>query len=200
MDPRQQQQQQLHAGDGAKDGRKQSFAKGARAAGRGAGGSIRSRTTAGLTTFEDDLDTGFATGGGGSGGKPTHSRLHGSSASHVGLSQEQQHGMQSPFKDAPDYEDSEFSDDDEDDNETMGSMMSGESPGGSFSGAPDSAAGEIWRMLCSLDNLVLEVKVGVSKRTRSSHKACRSEERERERGRSDLYAPFMFACFILLVR
>lgn len=152
LNPQQQPPQQpLHAAGGTRDGRKQSFvARGAQPAGKGAG-SIRSRTTAGLTTFEDDLDSGF----GGGAAKPP---AHGPSASHVGLSQQQQQQGSSNFKDAADYDDSEFSD--EEDEDTLDSMLSGESPSRASVGGPDSAAGEIWRMLCALDNLVLEVKVG----------------------------------------
>lgn len=132
---------------GAADARRKPF-------GKGAAGSIRSRTTAGLTTFEDDLDSGFGSSGrpglGGGGGHQDGS----SSASHGGFSQHHHGGGggPSPFTDSPGY-DSEFSDDD-----SLGSMLSGDSPR-SRSSVPDSEAGQIWGMLCSLDDLVLEVKV-----------------------------------------
>lgn len=54
--------------------------------------------------------------------------------------------------DTTDY-DSEFSDED-----SLGSMLSEESSL-SRTSVPDSEAGQIWGMLCSLDDLVLEVKV-----------------------------------------
>eukprot|EP00903_Cladosiphon_okamuranus_P008860 g8483.t2 len=125
--------------------------------GKGAAGSIRSRTTAGLTTFEDDEDSGFgSTRGGGGGGRPSLEHGGGGSSStsqhsHGGFSRSPQHGGPSPFADTPDY-DSEFSD-----GESLGSMLSGDSPRSRTSVA-DSEAGQIWGMLSSLDDLVLEVK------------------------------------------
>lgn len=133
-------------GSGA-DGRRKTF-------GKGATGSVRSRTTAGLTTFEDDLDSGFGSAGVG-GGRPSLGQAGGPSpTSHGGFSHssQQQHGGPSPFTDSPDY-DSEFSDDD-----SLGSMLSGDSPR-SRSSVSDSEAGQIWGMLCSLDDVVFEVKV-----------------------------------------
>lgn len=133
---------QEHLDDGGADGRRKPF-------GKGAGGSIRSRTTAGLTTFEDDLDSGFGSGGG---GRPSLGQGGSSSIGHGGFSHSQEHGGPSPFTDTPDY-DSEFSDDD-----SLGSMLSGDSPR-SRTSVHDSEAGQIWGMLCALDDIVLEVKV-----------------------------------------
>lgn len=127
--------------DGGTDGRRKPFGK---------GDSIRSRTTAGLTTFEDDLDSGFGSWGGG-GSRTSLGQGGSSTTSHGGFSQ-QHGGGPSHFTDTPDY-DSEFSDDD-----SLGSMLSGDSPR-SRSSVHDSEAGQIWGMLCSLDDLVLEVKV-----------------------------------------
>ncbi|CAM9110628.1 unnamed protein product [Pylaiella littoralis] len=130
------------------------------------GGSSLSRTTAGLTTFDDDVD-GSRFGGGGGGGRGGRSRLggHGERLRNqrdlgaAGLSpQHHQRQTTSSFKDVPDYE-SDFSEDD-----SLGSMLSEESQGVSTtsrSSVLDTAAGQIWGMLCSLDDLVLEVKGNV---------------------------------------
>lgn len=125
-----------------RDGRKQPI-------GRGAPGSFRSRTTAGLTTYEDDFDSGFGTATSGAGG--AHEYGH---AGHSGLSHQ---GRPSPFKENPDYG-SEYSDDD-----SLGSLASGVSqPLSTMSSVvADSSAGQIVGMLCALDDLVLEVKVSV---------------------------------------
>lgn len=120
-------------------------------------GSIRSRTTAGLTTFDDeDMEV---DAGGGYGLRPP--------------GQGQARGT-SPFRDVPGHHgggymsdlDSEFSDQD-----SLGSVRSGESneayvpSAGSSGGASgiryaNSHAGQIWNILDRLDDAVLEVKVG----------------------------------------
>lgn len=136
-------------GGGGRDGRRKPFGKSA--------GSARSRTTAGLTTFEDDLDTGFGAAGPGAsgGGGGLHhdfGRGGGSSRDPEMLSHQRR---PSPFKDSPDYG-SDFSDED-----SLGSLASGLSQtlSSMSSVIGDSSAGQIWGMLCALDDLVLEVKV-----------------------------------------
>ncbi|CBJ29872.1 hypothetical protein Esi_0163_0066 [Ectocarpus siliculosus] len=131
--------QHHHLRGGERDGTAKPFVKG--------GDSLMSKTTSGLTTFEDDLDMPFHAGG--------------VRRSAAGASSENPGGFSLPdgasvFKSTTDYG-SEFSDDDE----SLGSMVSGnESLPVSHRSetGPDSVAGQIWRMLCSLDDLVLEVK------------------------------------------
>lgn len=122
-------------------------------------GSIRSRTTAGLTTYDDE-DVDMDSGGG-------------YSLRPAGQAQAQARGT-SPFRVIPGRHgggymsdmDSEFSDQD-----SLGSMRSGDSSGpyihsaGSSGGAggiryTNSPAGQIWNILDRLDDVVLEVKVG----------------------------------------
>lgn len=143
-----------HLRGGERDGTAKPFVKG--------GDSIMSKTTSGLTTFEDDLDVAFDAGG-------VHRAAAGASSGNPG-------GFSLPdgssaFKSTTDYG-SEFSDDDE----SLGSMVSGnESLPVSHRSetGPDSVAGQIWRMLCSLDDLVLEVKV---------RRAAATQERGRQEG------------------
>lgn len=131
--------------------------------GGGAVDSVMSKTTAGLTTFEDDLDMGFDAGG-------VHRATAGASSGNRGGFSLPDGG--SAFKSTTDYG-SEYSDDDE----SLGSMVSGNEslPVSHRSEAgPDTVAGQIWRMLCSLDDLVLEVKV----RWRRGH-AFQARERDK---------------------
>lgn len=126
----------------------------------GKDGSVLSHTTAGLTTFDEDLEDtddfrggnrskasgrqliGRGVGGGGAGGGATLASL--------------------PFgefpKDHIPVDDSEFSDDD-----SLGSVMSGDSqPSTTYGGGirySNSAAGQIWNILDRLDDVVLEVQV-----------------------------------------
>ncbi|CAM9180735.1 unnamed protein product [Ectocarpus sp. 13 AM-2016] len=128
-----------HRRGGERDGTSKPFVKG--------GDSTMSKTTSGLTTFEDDLDIAFEGGGG-------HRAAAGASSGNPGRFSLPDGA--SAFKSTTDYG-SEFSDDDE----SLGSMVSGnESLPVSHRSetGPDSVAGQIWRMLCSLDDLVLEVK------------------------------------------
>lgn len=120
----------------------------------GKNGSVLSHTTAGLTTFDEDLDTDDFRGGNRGKVAPRQhmSRGVGGAATLGSL----------PFgdfhKDPIPVDDSEFSDDD-----SLGSVMSGDSqPSTTYGGGirySNSAAGQIWNILDRLDDVVLEVKV-----------------------------------------
>lgn len=120
----------------------------------GKNGSVLSHTTAGLTTFDEDLDT---------------DDFRGENRTKVASRQHMSRGVGGavnlgslPFgefaKDHIPVDDSEFSDDD-----SLGSVMSGDSqPSTTYGGGirySNSAAGQIWNILDRLDDVVLEVKV-----------------------------------------
>lgn len=124
----------------------------------GKNGSVLSHTTAGLTTFDEDLeDTDDFRGG-------NRSKVPGRQLMSRGVGGGGGGGTSGslPFGDFPKdhipVDDSEFSDDD-----SLGSVMSGDSqPSTTYGGGirySNSAAGQIWNILDRLDDVVLEVKV-----------------------------------------
>lgn len=123
----------------------------------GKNGSVLSHTTAGLTTFDEDLDADDFRGG-------NRSKVASSRQQHMSRGVGAAVTLGSlPFgefpKDHTPVDDSEFSDDD-----SLGSVMSGDSqPSTTYGGGirySNSAAGQIWNILDRLDDVVLEVKVG----------------------------------------
>lgn len=113
------------------------------------GGSVRSRTTAGLTTFDEDLDIDDYGGGGRRRPSDHHHRN--------GEDSPDSHHFRSAAE--ADEAESDFSDQD-----SLGSVRSGDSyPSSKSYGAgiryANSAAGQIWNILDRMDDVVLEVKV-----------------------------------------